>query len=180
MNFKALLSSFGLSFLSSFAHAHPNKCDHTHGSGGISWEGGCGKRSHQSQSLTLGGGVEASPHEAHWSKHNLILFGEDEIFASHIVFKQPHNFQLILKVNFGEAARQHIALLRSINPDAQVVFLLDPVDLNSIAKVEKLSGVVKERGTSNKIVSTLVTLSKKDFEIIYFDELPLDLSEIVH
>lgn len=30
----------------------------------------------------------------HRAKHSLILFGENEIFASHIVYKVPHNYQV--------------------------------------------------------------------------------------
>lgn len=178
MSFKSLSFCVGLSLVSGFAHAHPSKCQHTHnGRGGITWEENCGGNSHLPQSPTKGTEDEKSPHAAHLSKHNLVLFGQDEIFASHIVFKKPHNFQLILKVNLDDIAKRHYAQLKSINPEAQIVFLLDPMDLSSITQVTELSGVMKERGTPSKITPLQLKLSKNDFEIVYFEELPLDLNE---
>ena len=44
---------------------------------------------------------------AHHAKHNMVLFGDgDTYYASHIVYKEPHNFQVILKINLDSGKFQ--------------------------------------------------------------------------
>ena len=49
-------------------------------------------------------------------KHNMILVGETEIFASHIVYKVPHNFQVILKIKFDPATLATYRTARAEHP----------------------------------------------------------------
>jgi hypothetical protein len=37
------------------------------------------------------GSFNASAHDHH-VKHNMVIFGEDQVYASHIVYKVPHNY----------------------------------------------------------------------------------------
>ena len=179
MKFKNLIVSIGLSSVSIIAIAHPHKCQHSHNANGtIAWEENCGGRSDFNYAINDSESNRSPTGEGHYSKHNMLLNGSDEIFASHIVYKKPHNFQIILRVRFPEAVKQHYLNVRTNDPDAQIVFLLDPMDISAIAAAPAITGSLQERGSSNKIIVPHVTLQKKDFDVIFFDELPLDLNDV--
>src|SRR5687767_9298112 len=45
--------------------------------------------------------VQAHDHPADHVKHNMVVYGSPaETYASHIVYKVPHNYQVILKIRF--------------------------------------------------------------------------------
>lgn len=116
------------------------------------------------------------PHEHH-AKHGMLLFGEGPIYASHIVYKAPHNYQLILKLNFDSAIRDLYLQERKGYPKDQLIFVLDPMDLKDIESAAVISGVIlRKDGDGNKVnVVSDVEVSRTDFEILFFDELPLSL-----
>ena len=179
MKLKNLIVAISLSGASIVAFAHPHKCQHTHNANGtITWEENCGGRSNVSYEINDGESNQSHKSEAHHSKHNMLLIGSDEIFASHIVYKKPHNFQVILKVRFPDAIKQHYLYLRKNDPDSQIVLLLDPMDISAIATVPAITGSLQKRGSSNRIIVPRVTLQKKDFDVVFFDELPLDLNDV--
>lgn len=52
-------------------------------------------------------GSELGVHDGHGTKgvHGMLLFGEDVLYLSHLpMFQHPHNFQVILQVDFDEIA----------------------------------------------------------------------------
>jgi hypothetical protein len=107
----------------------------------------------------------------------MLLYGTDEVFAYHIVYKVPHNFQVILKVDFDEEVKQLYLRARSEYPNDVFIFLIDTMDIRQIGAAESISGtLIREDATKvREIVKEQVVLSKESFKILYFDELPLSL-----
>lgn len=119
----------------------------------------------------------AQDHTGH-TKHNMVLFGESQIFASHIVYKVPHNYQVILELKLDPMALQEYLKTKSENPSHQFIFLLDPMDISEIKNLDSISGSILHEDTSGQRSSVVpkVTIAKNNFKIIFFDELPLSLS----
>lgn len=121
--------------------------------------------------------ISAQDH-AHHSKHNMVLFGEgDSYYASHIVYKEPHNYQVILKLNFDSSTKEVIAKEMSTYPDNQFIYLLDHLDISQINERPTISGQIFRRSAdeSKKILFDKVDIDPNDYSIIYFNELPLSL-----
>lgn len=76
------------------------------------------------------------------------------------------------------AIKQHYLHLRKNDPDAQIVLLFDLMDISTIATVPAITGSLQKRGSSNKIIVPRVTLQKKAFDVVFFDELPLNLNDV--
>jgi hypothetical protein len=115
-------------------------------------------------------------------KHNMVLFGDMEIFASHIVYKVPHNYQVILKVSLTGAVRSKYLATRLANPGKLMVLLLDPTDISAIESHPNLSGTIlieDEKGDRAE-VATEVKISAKDYQILFFDEVPKNLEGIAN
>ena len=111
--------------------------------------------------------------------HNMILLGKDEVFASHIVYKEPHNFQVILKVDFDSETLAVYKASKNENPNQLFIFLLDSMDIKAISEQTQLSGkILFENANDERIVFRQnVVLNKEQFKIVYFDELPLSLEK---
>lgn len=116
----------------------------------------------------------------HQVKHNMVLFGEKEIFVSHIVYKSPHNYQVILKVDFNENIRQLYLEARAGNPNDEFIFLLDKMHIADIATLDTISGTLfrtDEKGLKTTLANEVI-LDKNHFKIIFFNELPLNLEDM--
>jgi hypothetical protein len=116
-------------------------------------------------------------HKYH-AKHNMILFGEsDSFYASHIVYKVPHNYQVILKINFDSNSKEIINKEMTLNPKDQFIFLLNHMNISQINEMPLLSGQIFRRAQdgSKKMILPFIELSPDDYSNIYFDELPLSL-----
>ena len=129
--------------------------------------------------LLSAGTASADPHQHH-AKHNMVLFGESEVFASHIVYKVPHNYQVILKLSMEESAREAYLRERRAHPKAEIIFLLDHMHIGEIENAQEISGtvfrVLPEGGGKSEIVRR-TRVARADFQIVYFDELPLSLAK---
>jgi hypothetical protein len=130
--------------------------------------------------LSLSTGTLAQASEHQHPKHNMLLFGNEKVFASHIVYKEPHNFQVILALELPEEAKRHYLSLRDGDPTAQVVLLLDPSDIGAIESTPTISGVIVKRGSSSDELPLHVTLARDEFGIVFFNPLPLDLRRDTH
>lgn len=126
--------------------------------------------------LIWGLGFQAYGHEGH-AKHNMVVFGENEIFASHIVYKVPHNFQVILKIQWDQEIEEQYFKEKKLHPADEFIFLLDHMDIRSISTVPFISGVLSRTDASgNKVeLAPNVRVMRDHFQVIYFDELPLSL-----
>ncbi len=119
----------------------------------------------------------ARAQHAHHAKHNMVLFGEDKIYASHIVYKVPHNFQVILEVQLPPDAKEKYLEARRQDPQGTFVLLLDHMDIRDIASATGISGPIQKFQDSgpNLPIAPTFRLERKDYRLIYFDELPLSL-----
>lgn len=116
---------------------------------------------------------------AHHAKHNMVLFGEaDAYYASHIVYKEPHNFQVIIKVNFDSNVKAKIAREMHDFPGDQFIYLLGQMDISQISQKPGISGQIFRRATdgSKQVIFEQIDLKADEYSVIYFDELPLSLS----
>lgn len=160
-----IFAIIGLSLfiISGKASAHLTKCDHRHNPDTtITWD--------------CESAVKHGPAHNH-TKHNMILLGETEVFASHIVYKEPHNFQVILRLGLDPEAKELYLAARKLHEKDLFIFLLDPMDIKEIASLSVISGKIFHRDANDEehVILSNVTLSKENFSIFYFDELPLSL-----
>jgi hypothetical protein len=122
----------------------------------------------------------AQNHSGHAS-HNMLLFGNDEVFADHIVYKEPHNFQVVVKVEFEQIAKDAYLAARADFPGEEIVFLLDPMDIETIELATSLSGKILRRSDSSQtVVLSGITLDQSQFKVLFFNKLPLSLAGNVH
>jgi hypothetical protein len=112
------------------------------------------------------------------SQHNMILLGEGPIFASHIVYKEPHNFQVLLEIKFDEETKSLYLASKADHSQALFIFLLDPIDIKNISTQEFISGSISYTDSAEQRHEVIhhVTVSRANFKVIYLDELPLSLA----
>lgn len=130
--------------------------------------------------LSIGFGVTCLAHEGHsHAKHNMVLFGENQIFASHIVYKVPHNYQVILSLTLSQEDRDAYLAARRDHPSDQFIYLLNTMDIKDIATQKIISGPVfylDSEGNKHEVIPSM-KVSNDNFKVIYFDELPLSLEK---
>ena len=118
----------------------------------------------------------------HCVKHNMVLFGEQEVFASHIVYKVPHNYQVVMKVTFSDDVKKKYLSARQQNPGKLMILLLDPTDISKINIPKDLSAtllVEDESGTRTEIASK-IRISREDYQVLFFDEVPMPSEPASH
>lgn len=115
---------------------------------------------------------------AHHVNHNMVLFGQGENFyASHIVYKVPHNYQVILKVNLPANIKVLVNKEMAAHPSDQFIYLLDHMNISQITQQPTISGQFFRRAAdgSKQILFSSVILQPSEYSVVYFDELPLSL-----
>ncbi len=128
--------------------------------------------------LSLIGSSSLAQDHSHHAKHNMVLFGKPGgFYASHIVYKSPHNFQVILKINFDAASEAKLATEMTAYPKEQFIYLLDHMDISDIQKSPQISGQVFRRAEdgSKQVILNSISLNSDEYSVVYFDELPLSL-----
>ncbi|MBC7429632.1 MAG: hypothetical protein H7336_13525 [Bacteriovorax sp.] len=131
--------------------------------------------------MSLLSGQSYAQDHAHHVKHNMVLFGQsDAFYVSHIVYKVPHNFQVILKVNFDSATKEILRNEMITYPAEQFIYLLDHMDISQIGEKPNISGQIFRRADdgSKKILFDQIEIASVDYSLIYFDELPLSLENL--
>ncbi len=121
--------------------------------------------------------AQADDH-AHHARHNMILHGTKEIFASHLVYKVPHNFQVIVRLKLSASVRRAYLAARAAYPEQTFILLLDPVSIGELAGAAQISGPLFRRDAEGVRVDVVpsVVLDRAQFEVVYSDELPLSLA----
>ena len=152
------------------AQAHTSMCDHKHSPNGtIHWD--CpnsknGKPNNQND------------HSQH-VRHGMVLFGETNIFASHIVYKAPHNFQVVLEIRLSSQVNDAYSAARREFPMNKLVLVLDALDISLLGSTKlPLAGTIfreDQQGNKFELISG-VKIGVPDYDIVYFDELPLSLA----
>lgn len=107
----------------------------------------------------------------------MILYGESEIFISHLVYKAPHNYQVILKVQFPENVRERYFETKKAHPDDTYIFLLDKMHIAEIGGLESITGTLTRTDSEDvkTVLAESVKVDKADYKIVFFNELPLNL-----
>ena len=116
----------------------------------------------------------------HHATHNMVLYGQGENFyASHLVYKVPHNYQVILKLNLPSDVKAQVNKEMSAYPSDQFIYLLDHMDIGQITQQPKISGQIFRRAAdgSKQILFSSLTLQPNEYRIVYFSELPLSLAQ---
>ncbi|MFZ4715681.1 MAG: hypothetical protein ACOYL6_18300 [Bacteriovoracaceae bacterium] len=114
------------------------------------------------------------------AKHNMVMLGEKEIFISHIVYKVPHNFQVILKIKLDPSDLSDYLKAKKNTPKNLMILLLDHMDISKIAEASEISGTIfTEDSLGNRTeIKADVKIIKENFSIIYYDEVPLNLEGV--
>jgi len=110
----------------------------------------------------------------HHPKHNMLIYGSEEIFASHIVYKAPHNYQVILSLTLTDDVKAAYQRGRSTHPEESLFLLLDEMDISKIRDMDSISGTLqRETPTGEReTLATGVTITKDNFKILLVNELP--------
>lgn len=120
--------------------------------------------------------VSVKSHEHH-PKHNMIMFGETEVFLSHIVYKVPHNYQVLLNVQLPILAFQAYLEAKKNAPKNLMIFLLDSMDISQINSASLLKGTMYSEdleGVRSEVLAD-IEIPKEGFKILFFNELPTNL-----
>lgn len=123
-------------------------------------------------------GIPAFAHDPHHVEHNMLLFGETEIFASHIVYKVPHNFQVILKLELPANIRELYLRERKLHPTETFIYFLDRMHIGDIGQASAIAGnIFRKNDAGEKVyLARDVRLPRESFAIVYFNELPESLA----
>ncbi len=110
----------------------------------------------------------------HHPKHNMLIYGFEEIFASHVVYKAPHNYQIILSLTLTDDVKTAYIRGRATHPDESLFLLLDEMDISKIREMDSLSGTLQRETSSGEreTLATGVVITKDNFKILFFNELP--------
>lgn len=134
--------------------------------------------------LMVAKAATAQTHPHNHAKHGMVLFGDQyEIFASHIIAKAPHNYQVILKVNLDRITQNIYDDSRINHRDERIVLVLNTMDLSTIKSQPTLVGtLIRENLTTNArtTLATEVILLAHHYELVFFQELPLSLEPTPH
>ena len=105
----------------------------------------------------------------------MIIFGTSPTYASHIVYKVPHNYQVLLEIHFDEVTQARYLEEKARHPDEQYILLLDAMDISEIASVDKVTGrLFRENASGEEApVADEVVLPRAAYRVIYFNEVPM-------
>lgn len=162
---------FGILFLlaTPLALAHKSMCDHRHNPDGtVTWD--C-------NSVPSKVHMTSDEHNHVMAKHGMILIGDEKVFASHIVYKVPHNFQVILEVHFSSEIKEKYLSAKSSEPAKLFILVLDSMDIKNIGQQAEITGTIysEDKDGNRKEIAPGVRLKRDEFSVLYFDELPLSL-----
>lgn len=115
----------------------------------------------------------------HHVKHNMILMGENEVFASHLVYKVPHNYQVLVRLQMDPPTRFRYLQEKKKFPQDQFILLLDEMNIAEIRKAPSISGTLFRANPANLgqrvMLIPKVTFGPGSFSVLFLDEVPLSL-----
>lgn len=126
--------------------------------------------------------ASAQPAHHNHAKHNMIVIGENDVFASHLVYKQPHNYQVILSVHLPNDVKTKYLAERRLHPNDTYLYLLEEMDMRDISTAKEIRGsLFREDANGEKsVIDSALTLQTGGFRVVYFSELPLSLERKQH
>lgn len=122
-------------------------------------------------------GMAKSHDHSHHPPHNMVLFGTQQTFASHIVYKKPHHYQVILEVRLDATTRELYTDTLTRHSADSLILLLGEMDIGLIEKKPLLTAKLIQRLASGerKVLRENIQLRPEDYKIIFFNEVPLNL-----
>jgi len=116
-------------------------------------------------------------HPAHHVKHGFFLYGDKTLYASHIVYKVPHNYQVILRITPHHDLQLEYNKAKSLEPASKFIFVFDQMDLTKIESYPTVTGILFSEDLNGdcQAVTGRLELTEKSYEVIYFSELPASL-----
>ncbi len=106
----------------------------------------------------------------HNVKHNMVLFGNQETFLSHIVFKNPHNYQVIMSVTLDQETLTTYLTEKKKHPSDKFIIYLDEMHIADIEKANRITGtLVRDSSEGRLTLKQGVTLEKSQYQILFFD-----------
>jgi hypothetical protein len=132
------------------------------------------------QSLVAQKYIHTQPLTEVASTHGMMLMGTDKIYASHLpMFHSPHDYQIILVLEFAEQDKQRYLNNKISNPQENI-YTLEPelfvlpemVNETKIFKGNLFRGHFERGGT--KILENIVVKIKK---VIYFNKFQKDINK---
>ena len=111
-------------------------------------------------------------HAGHHPPHKMFMYGENEVFASHIVYTKPHNYQVILRLHLDSAVQARYSSERRLHPNDDFIYLLDAMDIGAIRSAESLAGTVFRKDADGRSFDLFpLELAHDRYELVYFSEL---------
>lgn len=125
--------------------------------------------------------VQAETTSPHLSNHQMLVYGADEVFASHIVYKDPHNVQTILQLSLPGPILADYLASKAANPGSAFILLLKQLDIKAIESATELNGtLLREDVDGTRTTIKDVALARDQFKVLFFNELPLSLDGASH
>lgn len=124
--------------------------------------------------------AQSNHHGDNHVKHNMVLFGRNQLYVSHIVYISPHNYQVILEVSLSKKIRERYFKSKQQYPTDLFIFLLDPIDISKInsEKIDLYGTMLRENKDGQRVeIATSIKIPREKYQIIFFDELPLFLGK---
>ena len=72
----------------------------------------------------------------------MLLLGATEVFASHIVYKVPHNYQVVLRLRLSKADKVTYDQALQQYAEDQLVLVLDAMDMAQIDAATHVTGTL--------------------------------------
>ncbi len=117
--------------------------------------------------------VYGQDHGTHHAKHGFLIYGKETLFASHIVYKVPHNYQVILQLQSIKELDGLPEVIKSQFPNNKLVLVFDEMDLTQIVHQPIITGMLyreDEEGVRHPLKT--MSIDSSDYEVIFFNELP--------
>jgi hypothetical protein len=117
----------------------------------------------------------------HHIKHYMLVFGENPLFLSHVVYKSPHNFQVILQASLPTDILVQYQREKVLHPEDQILLLLEPIEIGKInTERPTLKGSLLREAKDGTTVEISPEVPVLNYQMIYFNELPLSLEAGSH
>lgn len=120
------------------------------------------------------GSGQPPDHSHHTVKHYFVLMGENEVFASHVVYRPPHNYQVLMKVQLPAEIETKYLESKKQFPKATFLLYFNPFVVSEIQSYPVLKGVLLQQNPDGQetLIAENLSLDAKDYQIFYFEEVP--------
>jgi len=125
--------------------------------------------------MAFGGGSHEHP-PVH-KKHSFVFVDRNAEYATHVVYKKPHNFQVNIRLK-PLPLLPYIAEAMASFPEQSFFIQFNPFDISKMNEKPDLSATIVREDSSGQLIPIAkdFSLVAGNYEVTYFEELPLDLN----